>query len=85
MPTFLSNLSLFALVVLKTGFLTGTLPALFLMALVEAKYHRIERWAKKFSRTSSGRAVSPTQRVVIPANFNRATSPPRKAPQKDVA
>jgi hypothetical protein len=78
----MKNLILFFAAIFWSGFLTGTLPALFLMALVEAKYHRIERWAKKFSRTSSGRAVSPTQRVVIPANFNRATSPPRKAPQK---
>jgi len=77
----MKNLILFFAAIFWSGFLTGTLPALFLMALVECKYHKFEKLAERISKFR-GRAVSPLALVVIPANFNRATSPPRKAPQK---
>jgi hypothetical protein len=45
----ISNLYLFALVLFRAGFLTGILPGVFLVLLVEAKYHRIQRFLDRVS------------------------------------
>ena len=45
----IANLFLLALVLFRVGFLTGILPGVFLVLLVEAKYHRIQRFLDRVS------------------------------------
>jgi hypothetical protein len=45
----ISNLYLFAAVLFRAGFSTGILPAVFVAALIEAKYHRIQRFLGRIS------------------------------------
>jgi hypothetical protein len=77
----MKNLILFFAAIFWSGFLTGTLPALFLIALVECKYHKFEKWAERIAKFR-GRAVSPSSVLVAWPGHERTTSPPRKAPQK---
>ena len=45
----IANLFLLALVLFRVGFFTGILPGVFLVLLVEAKYHRIQRFLDRVS------------------------------------
>ena len=77
----MKNLILFFAAIFWSGFLTGTLPALFLMALIECKYHKFEKWAERIAKFR-GRAVSPIPALLVAwPRHERATSPPRKTPK----
>jgi hypothetical protein len=48
----MANLLLLAHCILYSGFLTMGLPAVFLAAIVEAKYHRIAKFVEFLNRVS---------------------------------
>jgi hypothetical protein len=73
----MSDLYLFASVIAKSGLMTSLLPGIFLAVLVEAKYHRLMRWAEKFKRAFGDGQLAANSRL-IPNRLSGATSPSRK-------
>ena len=69
----MTDLSLFASLLGKAGLYTGLLPGIFLAALIEGKYHRLQKFWERV------RGEQLALRNLIPADLSsRATSSPRK-------